>query len=225
MDKPLLLILRLEGPFQSWGERARWDIRDTALMPTKSGIIGLLACAIGIPRNSNRLREMDVLIKIGVRGDRPGLLLQDYQTITGEISTAEGKSRGTKNSQSTLQSWRHYLTDASFLVVLSGDEVLLEECAEALKHPVWPVYLGRKCCVPTRPVLETKTKEFSSLEDALQRYSFEWRTKEAVPPGVTGEIEDERGDIVRRDRILGIPARVYGYRRTRSFWVPCDKQA
>jgi CRISPR system Cascade subunit CasD len=42
------LFLRLEGPLQSWGERARWDVRDTAPEPTKSGVIGLLACALGL---------------------------------------------------------------------------------------------------------------------------------------------------------------------------------
>ncbi|MGC8879968.1 MAG: CRISPR-associated protein Cas5, partial [Anaerolineae bacterium] len=28
------LFLRLEGPLQAWGERARWRVRDTAPEPT-----------------------------------------------------------------------------------------------------------------------------------------------------------------------------------------------
>ena len=35
-----LLILRLEGALQSWGERSHWDHRDTANFPTKSGVVG-----------------------------------------------------------------------------------------------------------------------------------------------------------------------------------------
>ena len=38
-----LLVLRLDGPLQSWGENAKWDFRDSSTMPTKSGIVGLLA--------------------------------------------------------------------------------------------------------------------------------------------------------------------------------------
>ena len=38
-----LLVLCLEGVLQSWGEDAKWDIRDSSDMPTKSGIVGLIA--------------------------------------------------------------------------------------------------------------------------------------------------------------------------------------
>jgi len=41
------VFVRLEGPLQSWGTRARWGERDTELEPTKSGVIGLVACALG----------------------------------------------------------------------------------------------------------------------------------------------------------------------------------
>ena len=42
-----ILFLRLEGPLQSWGIRSRWDVRETQPEPTKSGVIGLLGCALG----------------------------------------------------------------------------------------------------------------------------------------------------------------------------------
>ena len=47
-----VLVLRLEGPLQSWGERSRWDVRETADRPTKSAVIGLLGAALGLKRNS-----------------------------------------------------------------------------------------------------------------------------------------------------------------------------
>ena len=47
-----ILLLRLEGPLQSWGGRARWDVRDTGRIPTKSGIVGLLGCALDIGRET-----------------------------------------------------------------------------------------------------------------------------------------------------------------------------
>ena len=41
-----LIMLRLEGPLQSWGELSKWDSRESSDMPTRSGIVGLLASAM-----------------------------------------------------------------------------------------------------------------------------------------------------------------------------------
>ena len=53
-----LLILRLEGALQSWGENSKWDHRDTSVMPSKSGIVGMLGCALGKDRNSPELIQL-----------------------------------------------------------------------------------------------------------------------------------------------------------------------
>jgi CRISPR system Cascade subunit CasD len=42
------LALYLDGPLQSWGFESRFQRRGTGLFPTKSGVIGLLAAAMGI---------------------------------------------------------------------------------------------------------------------------------------------------------------------------------
>ena len=163
-----LLILRLEGALQSWGEGAKWDLRDTAAMPTKSGIIGLLGCALGWPREDQRLVELSQAISLGVRADRPGVWMMDYQTITGDpLRNAEGKPRSLGN---TFISRRGYLQDASFLAVIAGDRETIERLAAALRAPRWSVFLGRKNCVPSRPVLECVTEEYKDIPDALRRY-------------------------------------------------------
>src|SRR5947209_8100666 len=89
MGEPILL-LRLEGPLQSWGSRARWDIRDTQRAPTKSGIVGLLGCALGLPQRDPRLEELDAGLRYGVRIEAPGHVLEDYHTVTGFLPTAGG---------------------------------------------------------------------------------------------------------------------------------------
>lgn len=212
MANPLILLLRLEGPLQSWGERARWDYRDTAAMPTKSGIIGLLACALGKPRFDPLLLEMDEKLRMGVRMDRSGPITIDYQTVSGIIRTADGGQRGKKGEVSTIQSWRQYLQDTAFLVALSGEPELLQRCAAALKKPVWPIYLGRKSCVPTRPVFEGLTRDYTSIEDALRNYPI----SEIGDPDreLLCEIEVlDDGRYHRRDKILGTPIRTFGDRR------------
>ena len=41
------LLLRFIGPMQSWGTTSRFDQRDTGKEPSKSGVVGLLAAAMG----------------------------------------------------------------------------------------------------------------------------------------------------------------------------------
>lgn len=218
MDNPLILLLRLEGPLQSWGERARWDYRDTAAMPTKSGIIGMLACALGKPRYDPLLPEMDEKLQMGVRLERSGPIATDYQTVSGTIRTADGGQRGKRNEGSTIQSWRQYLQDTAFLVALGGESELLQRCAAALKKPVWPIFLGRKSCVPTRPVFEGLTRDFTSIEDAIRNY----------PISEIGDTDRELlceieavddGRYYRRDKILETPIRTFGDRRIKILSV------
>jgi CRISPR system Cascade subunit CasD len=49
----------------------------------------------------------------------------------------------------TKMTYRYYLQDASFAVVLEVPENRADEFAKALEKPVYDLYLGRKCCVPT----------------------------------------------------------------------------
>ncbi|HEX7713823.1 MAG TPA: type I-E CRISPR-associated protein Cas5/CasD [Bacillota bacterium] len=215
MANPWLLLLRLEGPLQSWGERSRWGYRDTAMMPTRSGIIGILACALGTRRFDPAILELENGLSIGVRADRPGQVIIDYQTISGTIRTADRKQRGGQSGESTLQSYRQYLQDAAFFVVAGGSEELLRRCATALQHPVWPVFLGRKSCIPTRPVYEDLTTEYATIREALEYHPL-------TLLGSRGEcfcceVESPAGNIMRRDRLTNLPARVFLERTIQTF--------
>lgn len=81
MNDPHVLLIRLAGPLQSWGLTGRFAHRDTHSRPTKSGVIGLCAAALGIPREQPLGGLADVLF--GVRADRPGTPLRDYHTVGG----------------------------------------------------------------------------------------------------------------------------------------------
>ena len=151
------LFLRLEGPLQSWGERARWSIRDTTPEPTKSGVIGLVACALGYA-DDERIRHLSHQTQMGVRVDSAGIRLTDYHTIGGgyhmpQLLQADSKPKGKPGKAHTELSYRDYLCDASFLVALqSEDEGLIAQMGDALQNPVWSCYLGRKSCVPSVPI-------------------------------------------------------------------------
>ncbi|OKJ74197.1 type I-E CRISPR-associated protein Cas5/CasD [Streptomyces sp. CB02460] len=76
-----VLLIRLAAPLQSWGIAGRFAHRDTQSRPTKSGVIGLCAAALGLDREAP-LGELSE-VRYGVRADRPGVRVRDYQTVGG----------------------------------------------------------------------------------------------------------------------------------------------
>lgn len=216
-----LLLLRLEGPLQSWGLRSRWDVRDTGDEPGKSGVIGLLGCALGLPVGAPHLEELEEELTMAVRVERPGIRLVDFQTITGELPTADGGKKGKPEDPSTVISPRACLQDAAFLVVLDGPSPLLEELAVALQRPRWPVFLGRKSCPPTRPVFETLTDQYESVGEALRKHPWSGALAgdEDLPPKLRCIVESSNGKYLRPDRVRTNPARMYASRTVEIYWV------
>lgn len=146
MSERFTLLIRLEGPMQSWGYRSRFDYRDTALEPTRSGVIGMICAAMGIARGED-ISKFDRIERLGVRIDKPGRVEQDYHTAL-DVIKADG------STGDTVVSYRDYLADSSFTVGLeSENRELLEEIAEALQSPVWTLFLGRKAFPLTVPPL------------------------------------------------------------------------
>ncbi len=135
-----VLLLRLAAPLQAWGGSAKFEVRTTQREPTKSGVIGLLAAALGRKRDAD-LSDLAAL-RFGIRVEREGKLLRDFHTAHSE----DGKA--------AYVTERYYLSDAVFLAALeSEDTVFLEILANALEHPVYPLFLGRRSCPPTLPLL------------------------------------------------------------------------
>ncbi|MCI9211507.1 MAG: type I-E CRISPR-associated protein Cas5/CasD [Ruminococcus sp.] len=159
------LLLRLSAPLQSWGSESMYDNRETDSMPTKSGVIGMLAAALGMKRNEN-LEDLRKL-GFGVRIDLPGIKLNDFQI------TEMGEKLNSNLSN------RSYLSDAIFLAGLeSADLTYLKKIENALKNPKYSVFLGRRSCPPTQPlVLGIRNEElYQSLLDEKWLVP-EWRQK------------------------------------------------
>ena len=58
MADTCIILLQLEGVLQSWGEHSRFDYRDSANFPTKSALVGMIGCVMGIQRGEKRLEEI-----------------------------------------------------------------------------------------------------------------------------------------------------------------------
>lgn len=228
-NEPILLI-RLEGPMQSWGLKAKWDIRDSGEEPSKSGIVGLFGCALGYSKYDPRLAdELEAKLRIGVRIESGGSMMKDFHTITGVLHAADGSKRGKQDEPYTVISERYYLQDAAFLVAVEGPENLLIKIHGALKKPRWPIYLGRKSCPPTRPILDCLSEDYESIEDALKHHPWSALSTEAFGRRPTEQlpcileekslISNDNESHIRTDKIQNSPVRMYGLRRVRVFKV------
>lgn len=133
------LVLRLAGPLQSWGDSSRFNHRHTRQEPTKSGVLGLLAAAEG-RRRSDSIEDL-LRLRFGVRADQPGRLVRDFQT---EVNGRSGHPRPL--------TYRYYLADAVFVAAVEGPEEVITTLREALRHPVFPLFLGRRSCPPVGPL-------------------------------------------------------------------------
>ena len=188
------LLLQLVAPMQSWGVQSNFTHRDTGLEPSKSGVIGLLCAALGRDR-AEPIADLAAL-RMGVRVDREGILKMDYHTAK-DVMKAGGKPFA--NLKGTELSQRFYLADAAFLVGLEGDMDVLRMAHNALLHPHWMLFLGRKAFVSSQPIGIEDGLHDADLITALttHRPIFE----DADPSQTVRRIiEDEHGESVRPDQ-------------------------
>lgn len=166
------LLLWLEAPLQSWGFDSRFGRRDSLDFPTRSGVLGLLCCAMGAGGEQREWLELMArqtqtvlafgLSKEGKEGARKAHsrqpLLRDFHMVGSGYDdqdiwqsllipkTSEGKK---PNGSGTKMTYRYYLQDMAFAVLLTVPEVEAQVITTALQAPAWDLYLGRKSCVPT----------------------------------------------------------------------------
>ncbi|HEX5493352.1 MAG TPA: type I-E CRISPR-associated protein Cas5/CasD [Mycobacteriales bacterium] len=249
MDGPTCcLVLRLAGPLQSWGRQSQFNRRETGTEPTKSGIVGLLAAAQGRRRTDPIEDLLD--LRLGVRIDQPGSLLRDYHTVSdyrgGPLPSAAVNSRGvqkpTSPAKPTHVTERFYLQDAAFVAAVAGPPDVLATLRDAVRHPAFPLALGRRACVPTQPVFLPP-----GVDDEDPRHPGLWagdllpvlrQVAWQVPPARAGQrragqappatvhlpvtLDDPEGD----DTLFDLPTtfdpktRSFAARRVRHTWVP-----
>jgi CRISPR system Cascade subunit CasD len=233
MTAPNTLFLRLSGPMQSWGTGSRLQIRRTDPYPSKSGVLGMILCAMGVsrPKAPEALGPL-VSLAMGVRIDRPGAPDWDYHTAGAGIGIRQAKGgikyTATTGEPETLLSRREYLLDASFLVTLQGNATVIRQAKDALESPAWPVFLGRKCCIPTEPVL-AGIGDYGDLQQALesQPYYSDQPFADGATLAVDAVLEHSPGKAPPADaRLVHDVPRTLQYPSHGARWVvPCKVTA
>jgi CRISPR system Cascade subunit CasD len=84
------------------------------------------------------------MVGSGYDGADPWQNLMIPKTSTGKKAVGGG----------TKMTYRYYLQDMAFAVALQVPGELAEDIAFHLCNPVWALYLGRKCCVPTEIIYQ-----------------------------------------------------------------------
>ena len=223
------LLLRLVGPMQSWGTTSRFDQRDTGKEPSKSGVIGILAAALGIDREYWTDIEPLTHLSMGVRHDRQGVPKRDYQTAGCAATDTIIKADGTQAKGGGVVSQRFYLADAAFLVGLEGeDRSLLEQILAALRDPAWTLALGRKSYVPSESIWIEDGIQDAPLREVLAQWPWiaNQRKWEELPEKLLVSIESEDGTgVLKMDQPLSSFAeRRFGARFVRSEWIPFPQE-
>lgn len=187
MPNPYILMW-LEAPLQSWGADSKFGRRDTLEFPTKSGIMGLICCALGAGGEQCELlakfADLDlealsftrdkVINKKNIK-TAPEPFLRDFHMVGSGYDdkdpwqkllipkTSDGKAAVGGGAKLT---YRYYLQDMAFAALVEVPEELSEQIANALQNPIWDLYLGRKNCVPTDFIFRGI---FASKDEATQK--------------------------------------------------------
>lgn len=176
------LIFQLHGPMASWGVDAPGEVRHSHELPSRSALLGLLAAAVGIHRDEeDRLNDFNRHYDFVLCASQNPRWARDYHTVQmpKEVRKARYFSRREELSDpellSALISRRDYFTDAWWMVALAQTPdapYSLSQLREALQHPTFPLYLGRKShplALPLWPLL-LEGNASDVLNEAYQQY-------------------------------------------------------
>lgn len=158
------LVFQLHGPLSAWGAIAVGEQRVATRIPSRSGVLGLLGAALGLRREDPRLSGLHAGYGVATRTDGVGALLVDYHT-TQTAPAALGKKRRLRTRREELRaagedvktslSSREYWSDLVHVVCVWARDPApwsLPALADALRHPHFPLYLGRRSCPPSLPL-------------------------------------------------------------------------
>ena len=162
-----MLILKLDAPLMSFGGVIVDEQGITRLFPGRAMLTGLCANALGFEhRDFDRLEALQRRLRYAVRCDRPGKEIVDYQTVDlrpdfmqrGWTTRGRIEKRGGGNAATgTHIRFRRFLAYSFYTVALTlapaEQTPTLDDLEAALREPARPLFIGRKPCLPSVPLL------------------------------------------------------------------------
>ncbi|GJE57842.1 type I-E CRISPR-associated protein Cas5/CasD [Methylobacterium thuringiense] len=160
----LWLRLEIAAPLMAFGAVAVDQVGPTWRFPGRSMLTGLVANALGLDwcERAAHQRLQDRMVTAAALL-REGELLTDTQNAqlgaTDRSWTTRGRAEGREGASygAPHRRRRDYLADAEIRAVLTLNpaeaEPTLRAVREALLRPARPLFLGRKPCLPARPLV------------------------------------------------------------------------
>lgn len=177
------LVICLRAPLASFGENAGNAERDSSDLPTRSALVGLAAAALGIEREDVEGQQAlsRTLVTAAALYDR-GHPLADFHTFQSLHQTAKGAATRAEALRKTAYvetsiSRRHYRADGFWQAAYRlADEaeggVTLEALQQAFQTPRFVLYLGRKSCPLSHPLVP----RIFAAETVLPAFQAQFRT-------------------------------------------------
>ena len=220
------LVLYLQGPLQAWGADSKFDLRETLPYPTKSGIYGMLLAASGDSGSQTELLAGMAPAPMSVftfksKADTSGRLRDFHMVGNGfkendkwQFLMIPRKSDGAKAVGGGAKlTYRYYLQDKTFAVLLGFPDDLADKFAAALANPVYDLYLGRKCCAPTALIFQGK---FAFEAGAMQKIRVLAELDELTPVMRIREINSQQPDSIL---LNDVPVAFGPHKVYRDRWV------
>lgn len=180
---PSFLVFRLYGPMSAWGDIAVGERRPVQDHPSKSGILGLVAAAIGVRRSeAEALSRLHEAYGFASMVDTPGEILADYHTVQvppgskgHEFATRRAELGFRRDELQTILSHRNYRCDAVSAACIwpAADSAPygLDFIKKKLLMPEFTLYLGRRSCPLALP-LQPQILDAGSPTEALKLAHF-----------------------------------------------------
>ncbi len=207
------LLLRLEAPMMAFAAPMVDHHGPTLTLPGQAQTTGLLANALGYRHgDAGRLETLQERLRMASAALRAGTEMQDYQTAdlgqeflvdTGWTTSGRREDRAGGSARTgTHIRYRSYRADALVLVALRLDPAeeppTLDDLAAAVDRPARPLFIGRKPCLPSSPMLAGIVEAddllaalrvgagrlAAELGDDLDQapWAAEWPENEGAPP-------------------------------------------
>ena len=220
----------------SYGTEAVDSLRPTADMPGLAMLTGMLGNALGYRRTEpGRLEALQARLSYAARLDRRGEVVRDFQTARlGKGDTAwttrgrVGRDGGPDTYDSPVIRQVDYHADRVCVVALALAGAVsgptLDDLGHALAFPARPLFIGRKACAPSAPLM-AGFREGADLLDVLMREPLRADPDAGtVAIQVDGEPRDAswRGATVADRRSWG-PGAFGGGRRVSLATVPATE--
>ena len=177
MTEHAWLVLRFEAPLLAFGGVRIDQVGPTREFPAASMLTGLLANALGLHwRDWQAHQQLQDRLVFGVRWEREGEAgpLVDIQNARMEKSDRAWTWRGEPESRAGAsyggphRRHRSYLMDAALTVAArlapSDTGPDLDALAAALERPARPLFIGRKGCLPSQPLLRGRVQAGTAYE-------------------------------------------------------------